>query len=190
MPKKEGLNLANKITMIRVILVPFFIAAVIYSKLGIALIIFIIAIVSDALDGFIARTLDQKTALGTILDPVADKLLLVSAYICLSLANSIPVDFKLPAYVPIVVISRDAIIVLGSVIVYVVVGNLKVSPSAIGKITTFFQMVTIVSVLIQFKYSFVIWNLTVLFTVLSGIDYVIKGSRLFSENHSVIKKAV
>ena len=182
MNKKEGLNLANKITMARIISIPFFIAAVVYSKLNIALFIFILAIISDAADGFIARTLKQKTALGTMLDPVADKLLLLSAYICLSLAGSIPPDLKLPAYVPIIVISRDVIIVLGSVIVYVVTNNLRVAPSAIGKMTTFFQMVTIVSILIQFKYSFVVWNIAVLFTIISGVDYVIKGSRLFGEN--------
>ncbi len=179
MPKKEGLNLANKITIARIILIPFFIAAIVYSKLTLALFIFMFAVISDAADGFIARSLKQKTALGTILDPVADKLLLVSAYICLSLAGSIPPHLRLPAYVPIIVISRDAIIVLGSVIVYVVTNNLKVAPSWIGKITTFFQMMTIVSILVQFKYSTAMWNVTVLFTIISGIDYVIKGSRLF-----------
>ncbi|MDO8525986.1 MAG: CDP-alcohol phosphatidyltransferase family protein [Candidatus Omnitrophota bacterium] len=189
MGKKEGLNLANKITMARIILIPFFIAAVIYSKPGIALFIFSLAIISDAADGFIARTLKQKTALGTILDPVADKLLLVSAYICLSLANSIPPGLKLPPYVPIIVISRDAIIVLGSIIVYVVSGELKVSPSATGKATTFFQMITIVAILVQFKYSSAVWNTAVIFTILSGIDYVVKGSRLFGENNHWPKKA-
>ena len=189
MSKKEGLNLANKISIARIILIPFFITAIIYSRLEIALAIFIIAIISDAADGFIARALKQKTRLGTILDPVADKLLLVSAYICLSLASSIPTGLKLPAYVPIIVISRDAIIVLGSIMVHFVTGDLKVSPSVVGKITTFFQMITIVSVLIQFQYSFVIWNLAVLFTILSGIDYVVKGSKLFGENHTTIKKA-
>jgi len=65
-----------------------------------------------------------------------------------------------------------------------------VSPSVVGKITTFFQMITIVSILLQFHYSFVVWNITVLLTVISGIDYMIKGSRLFGENHSQSKKAV
>ena len=190
MGKKEGLNLANKITIARIKSIPFFIAAVVYSKLEIALFVFILAVISDAADGFIARALKQKTKLGTILDPVADKLLLVSAYICLALAVNIPSGLRLPPYVPIVVISRDAIIVLGSIIVYVVTGDLKVAPSAIGKITTFFQMMTIVAILLQFQHSFVIWNITVLFTILSGIDYIWKGSRLFGENHSSIKKAV
>lgn len=187
MGKKAGLNLANKITLARIICIPFFIAAIVYSKLEIALFIFMLAVISDAADGFIARSLKQKTELGTILDPVADKLLLLSAYISLAVANSIPPDLRLPPYVPIIVIFRDVVIVLGSVMVHVITGDLKVAPSALGKVTTFFQMITIVSILLQFKYSFVVWNVTVLFTIFSGVDYVLKGSRLFGENHSSAK---
>ena len=110
------MNLANKITISRIILTPIFITAIVYSRMDIALVLFTLAIISDGLDGFIARTLNQKTALGTILDPIADKILLVSAFICLSLVNNVPANLKLPPYVPIIVISRDAIIVLGSVI--------------------------------------------------------------------------
>jgi len=181
------MNLANKISIARIILVPFFIGAVVYSRLDIALVLFILAIISDGVDGFIARTLKQKTEVGTILDPMADKLLLISAYICLTIVGSIPPHLKLPPYVTIIIISRDAIIVLGSVMIYLIRGSIKVSPSIKGKVTTFFQMVTIVSILAQFNYSYVVWNITVLLTVISGIDYIIKGSRLLNENHSVAK---
>ena len=183
-------NLANKITTARIILIPFFIAAVIYSRLDIALGLFILAIISDGLDGAIARGLKQKTELGTILDPIADKLLLLSAYICLILAKSPSLQIKFPPYVPIIVISRDVIIVLGSVMVYMLKGDIKVSPSIIGKVTTFFQMITIVSILVQFKYSYLVWNTAVVMTVLSGIDYIWKGSKMLNENNSVLKKAV
>jgi len=186
----DRMNLANRITIARIILIPFFIAAIVYSRITTALIIFIIAMASDGADGFIARALKQKTKLGTMLDPMADKLLLISAYICLSLAPTIPAHLRLPPYVPIIVISRDVIIVLGSVTVYFITGDLKVSPSIAGKITTFFQMLTIVSILIHFRYSFVIWNIAVMLTVISGIDYVIKGSRLFGENNSMLKRTL
>jgi len=182
------MNLANKISIARIILIPFFISAVVYSRMDLALIFFILAIISDGLDGFIARALKQKTQLGTMLDPIADKMLLISAYICLSVVNNIPPQLKLPAYVPIIVISRDVIIVLGSIIVYLLKGDIKVSPSVIGKITTFFQMITIVSILVRFEYSSIIWNFTVCMTIASGIDYVLKGSKLLGDNHS-IKKA-
>jgi len=184
-----SMNLANKITIARIILIPFFIASIVYSRLDIALAFFILAIISDGADGFIARALKQKTKLGTILDPVADKLLLISAYICLCVSRSIPADLRLPPYVPIIIIFRDVMIVLGSIIVYVTKGDLNVSPSIVGKLTTFFQMITIVSILTQFGYSYVVWNIAVLLTVISGIDYLIKGSRLLGENNNHTKKA-
>jgi cardiolipin synthase len=177
------MNLANKISITRIILIPFFIASVIYSKLGIALVLFMFAVVSDAADGFIARALKQKTELGTILDPVADKLLILSAYITLSVAH-LKGLMTIPPYVTIIVISRDAIIVLGYVMVYMIKGSLTASPSVVGKITTFFQMMTIVSVLVQFRYSAVVWNIAVTLTIASGIDYIVKGSRLLNDTHN------
>ena len=181
-------TLANKISILRIILIPFFITAAAYSRMEIALAIFILAVISDGADGFIARTFNQKTQLGTILDPVADKLLLTSAYIALSIIGNIPQHLRMPPYVPIVVISRDAIIIIGSLIVYVIKGNIRVSPSILGKITTFFQMMTIVSILAGFRYSYIMWNFTVFFTIASGLDYVMKGSKFLSEN-SLFKKA-
>ena len=191
-PQDEDLkvNLANKISITRIILIPFFIASVVYSRMDIALIFFTLAIISDAVDGFIARTKNQKTQFGTIIDPIADKLLLMSAFICLSIVNNIPPHIKLPPYVPIIVISRDAIIVLGSVMIHIVTGEIRIAPSIIGKMTTFFQMMTIIGVLIQFRGSYIVWNFTVFLTVLSGIDYIMKGSKTLSENHTVSRKAL
>ena len=179
------MNLANKISIARIILIPFFITAVVYSRMDLALLFFLIAVVSDGVDGFVARALKQKTQLGTILDPIADKLLLLSAYICFSVVANIPQHLRLPPYVPIIIISRDAIIVLGSVIVYLLKGDIKVTPSIIGKVTTFFQMITIVCILVRFSHSNLIWNIATVLTVLSGIDYVIKGSRMLGDNHVV-----
>src|SRR3989338_2731418 len=101
------MNLANKISIARIILIPFFIGSIVYSRMDVALMIFILAVISDGADGFIARTLGQKTKLGTMLDPIADKLLLLSAYVCLSLVNTIPLWLKMPPYIPIIIISRD-----------------------------------------------------------------------------------
>ena len=177
------MNLANRITITRIILTPLFIAAVVYGRMDIALILFAAAVISDGLDGFVARSMHQQTSIGTILDPVADKILLISAFICLTLIKNIPEGLRLPPYVPIVVISRDAIIVLGSILIHVVKGEVKIAPSFWGKITTFFQMMTIVSILVQFKYSFYIWNVATILTVMSGIDYMLKGSQTLNENN-------
>ncbi|MDP3791056.1 MAG: CDP-alcohol phosphatidyltransferase family protein [Candidatus Omnitrophota bacterium] len=177
------MNLANKITISRIILTPLFITAIVYSRTDIALVFFILAVISDGLDGFIARTRNEKTILGTILDPVADKVLLISAFICLAIVSNIPANLRLPAYVPIIVISRDAIIVLGSIMIHVVKGNIKIEPSFWGKFTTFFQMMTIVSILVRFNYSEIVWDIATVLTVISGVDYMIKGSRVLSENN-------
>lgn len=182
------ISLANKISITRIILIPFFIGAVVYGRHDIALIFFGVAVISDGLDGFIARTFNQKTVLGTIIDPVADKLLLMSAYITLSIMPSAAGHLRLPPYVPIVVISRDVMIVIGSLIVYLVKGDLKVSPSIVGKVTTFFQMMTIVAVLMQCRYSPAMWNATVILTIVSGLDYIVRGSRVLGENHPQAKK--
>ncbi|MDD5173809.1 MAG: CDP-alcohol phosphatidyltransferase family protein [Candidatus Omnitrophota bacterium] len=184
------MNLANRITITRIILTPLFIAAVVYGRMDIALILFMTAVISDGLDGFVARSMNQKTSIGTILDPVADKILLISAFICLTLTKSIPEGLRLPPYVPIVVISRDAIIVLGSILIHVIKGTVKIVPSFWGKITTFFQMMTVVSILVQFKYSSYVWNIAAMLTVVSGIDYMLKGSKTLNDNNSNNKRPV
>lgn len=177
------MNLANKITIIRILLIPFFIAFVLYSRWEWALIIFIIAAISDGVDGYIARAFSQRTELGEILDPIADKLLILSAFICLSVVPSLPEKVKMPLYVPIVIISRDAIIVLGAMVIYFIKGKLEIKPTVISKITTFFQMLTVIAVLLKLGASSVLWNVAVGFTVLSGVDYVIRGTRLFNGMH-------
>jgi len=182
------MNLANKISITRVILIPFFITSLMYARMEWALVLFIIAVVSDGVDGYIARTHKQKTYLGTIIDPVADKLLLVSAFISLAMVKNIPDAFKFPPYVPVIVISRDVIIVVGSIMIYMLTGDLKVRPTLAGKTTTFFQMITIISVLANFRYSALIWNSAVILTVISGVDYVVRGAKLLSNNNNHIKE--
>lgn len=175
------MNLANHITILRFILIPFFIASVLYGRLGWAIFIFVAACFTDALDGYIARRFNQKTELGAMIDPLADKFLIVSAFICLVFVNRAEYTISLPPYVPIIVVSRDIMILVGAIIVYMLRGELKVQPSKVGKVTTVFQMATIIAILLQFKYSAYLWNLTVLFTIVSGIGYLIRGGEILSE---------
>jgi cardiolipin synthase len=170
------MNWANRLTILRIILVPFFIASILYGRLGLALGIFILASITDGLDGYIARVRKEKTRLGAIMDPIADKLLIVSAYISLSIVTALPTYLKMPAYVPIIVISRDALILLGALIIYLNNGKLDIKPTALGKITTTLQMITIVSVLLQFIHSNWVWNAMIVLTIISGIDYIRIGS--------------
>ena len=84
-------------------------------------------------------------------------------------------------YVPIVIISRDAIIVLGAVLIQFIKGKIEIRPTAIGKVTTFFQMITVISILMKLSVSPLLWNIAVAFTIFSGTDYIIKGARVFNE---------
>jgi len=171
------MNWANRLTVFRIILVPVFIISILYHRLSLAFGIFLLAALTDALDGYIARTFNQKTQLGTMMDPVADKMLLLSAYISFSLVKGLPAYIKMPVYVPIVVISRDVIILIGAAFIYLITGNLEVKPTALGKITTCFQIFTIIALLVQFMYSNWLWNITVVFTAISGLDYIRIGAR-------------
>lgn len=183
------MNLANKITIFRILLIPFFIACLLYYGEGrlylrhIAFIIFAIATFTDAIDGGIARSHSQITELGVILDPIADKLLILSGFISLSVIKNIPEYLRIPAWVALTVISRDVIIILGSLIIYFLKAKIIIKPSWLGKITTFFQMIGILMILAIFRYNKFFIYPAVFFTVLSGIDYIWRGSRQLNEIH-------
>jgi cardiolipin synthase len=148
-----------------------------YHRLDIGFIIFLIATITDGLDGYIARMRNEKTRFGAIMDPIADKMLIGSAFISFSLVSGLPDYLKMPVYVPIIIISRDVFIMLGAMIIYLLAGKIDVKPTIVGKMTTFFQMLTIVCVLLRFTYSSWIWNITVALTVISGLDYLRIGSK-------------
>lgn len=174
------MNFANKISTLRILSVPFFIASLIYyynypEKIYlrfIALAIFVLGVLSDAIDGYIARKSRQHSKAGVILDPLGDKLLLMSAFICLFF---FPSPIKFPLWVTLIVISRDAIILLGALIIFIVKQNMNIFPTKWGKLTTTFQMSSVIAVFIQWRFSYILWWLAVFFTVLSGIDYVKRG---------------
>ncbi len=182
---------ANKISAFRILTIPFLVSTILYytpekDYLRVAaLVIFLLAVISDALDGIVARIHNEKTKLGAILDPLADKLLLMSAYIFLFARRELFL-IKLPLSVVLVVISRDAIILLGTFLIFLVRQDIKVIPTSWGKLTTFFQMATITAILLEFKYTHYLWQLAVIFTIISGIDYVRKGFKLFTLNDATI----
>lgn len=184
------MTLANRITLIRFLLVPFFVGCLIYydpRKDGLrlaAIFIFVVAMATDGLDGYIARSRSQKSSLGVMLDPLADKLLLMSAYIVLAITKALPEPFRIPAWVSIVVISRDLFILGGSATIYLITQRLDVKPSALGKITTFFQMTTVWVVLCGIPLQLLFFSVTAGFTVLSGLGYFRYGVRLLNGSSS------
>lgn len=177
---------ANKISALRILTTPFFVAAIYYydpqhSYLRIvALGIFILAVISDAVDGMVARLNHEDTAIGPIIDPLADKLLLISAYIVLYVKGAMLGNVVMPLWVVLVIICRDLVIAFGTFLIYIVRQHVKIIPTSWGKFTTFFQMATIISVLLQFDKSFIFYFITVMFTFISGIDYLRRGIKLFT----------
>jgi len=172
------MNLPNTITLIRVILIPFFVDLMIYGYYRPALLVFVAACLTDALDGMIARLTDSKTELGAFLDPMADKLLIVSSFITLAILA------KIPVWLVIIVVSRDIILTLGSMVIYFTGNSLTIKPSLLGKATTVFQFLVVTLTLVLIAYGIesdflqgVYWA-TAGFTVASGVQYVIRGMKI------------
>jgi cardiolipin synthase len=153
----------------------------IYGYYREALAVFVLAGVTDALDGMIARLTKSQTELGAFLDPIADKLLILSAFFTLVLLE------KLPVWLSIIVVSRDVILVLGSILLYVTGHNLKVRPSIIGKTTTVLQLMVVALVLVLITYHpegiehvfmpVLQWT-TAAVTIASGVQYVLRGMKI------------
>jgi len=176
------MNFANKISTFRILSVPFFVGCLIYYDYPqrdylrfVALGIFILGVISDAVDGYIARKSKQFSKAGMVLDPLGDKLLLISAFIFLAAIKDFPGHIKFPLWVTLIVISRDVIIIIGTIVVYMLKQTISIAPTKWGKLTTAFQMASVIAILIQFKYAFVFWSIAVFFTLVSGLDYVKRG---------------
>ncbi|MBI3089058.1 MAG: CDP-diacylglycerol--glycerol-3-phosphate 3-phosphatidyltransferase [Candidatus Tectomicrobia bacterium] len=175
------LSLPNRITLCRIVAAPIFLILVVYGYHRSALFLFILSSLTDALDGFLARTYHQRTRLGRILDPLADKLLLAAAFIVMAMKE------MLPAWITIVVVSRDALIVLGALLLFLATGQLANGPSKLGKATTAAQFCLIILVLafpVPAKQpAFVVqlgW-LTAFLTAASGVHYLYHGMRRLND---------
>jgi len=148
-----------------------------------AIVVFLLAAASDGLDGYVARRYNQRSQLGVILDPIADKGLLLSGIITLSITNwsqSDPDYGKFPVWFPVLVITRDAVILVGAAILHYFVGNkMRVKPSWTGKVATVCQMCAIAWVMLQLRFL-PLWFVVMvagIFTLISGVMYVVGGVR-------------
>lgn len=181
------MNFANKISIFRILSVPFFIASLVYYAPEreylryLALVIFILGVISDAVDGYIARKAKQQSKAGLILDPLGDKLLLMSAYVSLYF---ISLKIKFPLSVVLIVISRDALILIGAVVIFIVKQEINIFPTRWGKLTTTFQMLSVILVILQWGFSYIFWWIAVFFTVISGFDYVKRGFKILYADNS------
>lgn len=186
-----GLTIANLLTIARMVMIPLLVTLILSNHHGGALLVFIAAGLTDALDGLIARRWRQSSALGAFLDPTADKLLMTACFIILAIPNhpkSIP-DFEvanhLPVYLTIVTISRDVFIVMIALLIHLTSGMRAFPPSGLGKATTAVQIVTVGSVLLlnfleqpaPILVAALGW-LTLALTLASGLHYIYRGVRL------------
>lgn len=180
------MSFADKLSVARIILVPFFVSLLIYSRAYpylkyVAVGIFILAMLSDFFDGLVARIKKEKSEIGIVIDPAADKLLLLVAFVTLYfLRESLPViqrPITMPLGVVIVVVSRDLTILVGFILLKLLKVDVPIAPSLWGKLTTFFQMFTILAILLEFKWASVIWTSAVIFTLVSGVGYLVRGVR-------------
>ena len=172
------LNLPNFLTLIRIVAIPFFLVLLASHLYFDALLVFILGGVTDALDGFLARRMNQKTSLGAILDPIADKLLLMSSFIMLGMMGG------LPLWLVVLVVSRDAVILIGYVTISFFAGVApEVQPTLSGKLSTAFQLLTVGVVLAMLADSRLLepWMddaliyITAAVTVISGVQYLYRG---------------
>jgi CDP-diacylglycerol--glycerol-3-phosphate 3-phosphatidyltransferase len=196
---------ANKITVIRILMIPVFVTLAIYYGESIqagnpqdwmrftAVAVFLLAAVSDGLDGYVARRYNQRSSLGMILDPIADKGLLLSGIITLSISNWSQVDpnyGRFPAWFPVLVITRDTVILVGSAVLHILNGTVRVRPSWTGKVATVLQMAAIAWVMLQIHFLPLLWVVIAagVFTLISGMIYVRDGVRqLSAEGHANAK---
>src|SRR6476659_924368 len=146
------ITVPNLLTVFRMVLIPVFVSLLFYQRFLLALAIFIVAGVTDGLDGLLARRFDQKSSLGTILDPIADKLMMVTSFVVLSMRSvfpqPIPSHLPIPFWVTIAVISRDVFILVGAAAINIVTGFRAFQPSLPGKISTVVQIVAVAVVML------------------------------------------
>lgn len=171
-------NIPNLLTIARIVIIPIFITMLFYSKYRLALYLFIIASLTDLLDGLFARLTDQKTSLGTFLDPLADKFLLVTSFILFAFYDWIP------KWLSITIISRDLIVVVGWFLLYMITHNSAVQPILMGKIAIVLQTITLAYVLLEINIQSLprvpdsLLIITAFVTALSGFQYIYKGFKL------------
>ena len=188
---------ANKITILRILLIPFFVVETLYyTKQGIevhrvlAVLSFAVAAICDGVDGYVARRFHQRSELGAILDPLADKLLLVSGIVVLSF-DHFPHLASVPLWLTGTIIGRDILILVGMLVIQLMVGKVKVRPRVIGKIATVLQMVVVLWIMLKWRESWLraLALATAICTGISGLLYVWDGSHQLSAHPSSSPRA-
>jgi len=177
-----SINIPNILTVTRILLTPLFVIFLLRDMFSFALLVFSIAAISDGLDGLIARYFKQYSVLGAYLDPIADKLLLTSAFVSLAVLRIIP------PWLAVIVLSRDILIVIGIAVFAITNIHIEIKPSLVSKCTTVAQLLTIFLTLLDPKIPgahIIKWSLiwiTAGLTIISGLHYIYFGLNLLQNN--------
>ena len=180
--KSSNMTVPNIITALRIILAPIFVIYLINDQLTTGLIVLIISGLSDGADGLVARLFNQKSKLGTYLDPLADKITLISAFVALSIHG------YLPSWLVVMVISRDTLILIGVFVLFLNNTTFNVIPSFSSKVTTCFQFFTVIVVLSREllpsleKFYPALFYITGFFTVVSFLQYMYRWFKIIGDN--------
>jgi len=175
-------TLPNFITLLRLAVLPFFLYSISAGRFDIALALFVAAGISDGIDGFLARRFDMKSALGAYLDPIADKLLLMSSYLFLAVP-SFPAAIKVPIWLAFLVISRDLLLLTVALLLILTSTRQRFTPTWLGKVTTVTLIVTVLFVLCANLWNWpreiplIAFGAAATVTLLSGFDYIHRVAR-------------
>jgi cardiolipin synthase len=185
------LTIPNLLTFMRMALIPVFAILLYYGQFSWALIAFLVAGISDGLDGFIARRLSQQSQLGLVLDPIADKLLMTTAFIALTFLTNVPKvsHLPIPFWVTALVIGRDILIIVIAAAIHIVTGFRGFKPSVLGKLSTLVQVSAIGLVLIAAAFPAIngfylptVYVIVALFAFISGMHYIFFVAKLLNED--------
>ncbi|MCP4717429.1 MAG: CDP-diacylglycerol--glycerol-3-phosphate 3-phosphatidyltransferase [Deltaproteobacteria bacterium] len=179
------MNVPNFFSILRIVSIPLFIILVSYQRYEAAFVVFGFAAVTDAVDGFLARVLKQQTVLGAYLDPIADKLLLISAFIAFALLG------LMPRWLAILVVSRDVMILVGILLLRLCGYLIEIRPSILSKCTTVMQILAVgLTLLLHVLHkssavlTMVLW-VTGILTIVSGIHYIWRAVRIVNDNNNI-----
>lgn len=179
---------ANRVTIFRILLIPFFVVEILYyvqtgndTHRVLGIMAFAVAAICDGVDGYIARHYNQRSELGSILDPLADKLLLVSGIVLLSFDHS-PYLGMIPLWLTGTIIGRDIVLLAGMIVIQWIVGKVKVRPRILGKVATVLQMAVVIWVLMKWPDRWLLYLAVgaAVCTGISGLLYVWDGTRQMS----------
>lgn len=187
------LTVPNLLTVFRMVLIPVFVTLLFYQRFVLALAVFVVAGITDGLDGLLARRFKQQSQLGTILDPIADKLMMVTAFIVLSMRSifphPLPSHLPIPVWLTITVISRDVFIIVGAAAINIMTGFRGFRPSMLGKVNTTVQIVATTAIMFAASVPYytgyylpTVYVTVFIFAVLSGLHYVFFISKLMNED--------